>query len=126
VPHNLTLIVCGKLASGTESLLKVVQEQIEPSLVEHGQNKGPKPEGWKRPFMETASVERKPLTEDKVETVTFPEKDESVSELVMSFMGPSPMAFLERKALDVLGTYLTSSATAPLNKEYIEIESPLW
>jgi hypothetical protein len=26
----------------------------------------------------------------------------------------------------VLGTYMTSSAAAPLNKEYIETESPLW
>lgn len=26
----------------------------------------------------------------------------------------------------MLGTYLTSSAVAPLNKEYVEIENPLW
>ena len=38
VPHNLTLIVAGKLASGTNTLLDVVQEKIEPSLVAHGQN----------------------------------------------------------------------------------------
>ena len=30
------------------------------------------------------------------------------------------------QALEVLGTYLTSSAAAPLNKEYVEIDSPLW
>ena len=30
------------------------------------------------------------------------------------------------QALDILGTYLTSSTVAPLNKEYIEIESPMW
>lgn len=30
------------------------------------------------------------------------------------------------QALDILATYLTSSPVAPLNKEYIEIESPLW
>ncbi|EEB99035.1 hypothetical protein MPER_01350 [Moniliophthora perniciosa FA553] len=29
------------------------------------------------------------------------------------------------EALDILSTYLTSSAAAPLNKEFIEIESPL-
>lgn len=28
--------------------------------------------------------------------------------------------------MDLLSTYLTSSAVAPLNKEYIETESPLW
>lgn len=49
-----------------------------------------------------------------------------MGELIVNFLGPSPNAFLERKALDILGTYLTSSAVAPLNKEFIEIESPLW
>lgn len=29
------------------------------------------------------------------------------------------------QALDVIGTYLTSSPVAPLNKEYVEIENPL-
>jgi len=49
-----------------------------------------------------------------------------MGELIINFMGPAPNQFLERKALDILGTYLTSSAVAPLNKEFVEIESPLW
>lgn len=49
-----------------------------------------------------------------------------MGELVITFLGPSPTDFLTRKALDILGMYLTSSAAAPLNKEYVEIESPLW
>ena len=61
----------------------------------------------------------------------------------MTFTGPSPTNFLDRKvsssfvrfcvtsssilkALDILSTYLISSPVAPLNREYIEIESPLW
>lgn len=126
VPHNLTLIVTGKLASGTSSLLDVVQHQVEPTIVEHGQNKGPRPEGWKRPFMETASADRKPIPTTIKETVEFPEKDESVGEVTLGFLGPPPTAFLERKAIDILGLYLTSSAVAPLNKEYVEIENPMW
>ncbi|KAI9060189.1 hypothetical protein FKP32DRAFT_1595582 [Trametes sanguinea] len=125
VPHNLTLIITGKLASGTQSLLDVVQKEVEPRIVEHHQNKGVKPPGWKRPFMETPSADRKPITQTVKETVEFPEKDESVGELQLGFLGPPPTAFLERKALDILGTYLTSSAVAPLNKEYVEIENPL-
>lgn len=97
VPHNLTLIVCGKLASGTSSLLSVVQDEVEPILVAHGQDKGPRPPGWKRPFVETASAERRPISHTTKETVEFPEKDESVGELVISFTGPHPMDFLERK-----------------------------
>ncbi|KAH9858191.1 Metalloenzyme, LuxS/M16 peptidase-like protein [Lenzites betulinus] len=125
VPHNLTLIVSGKLASGTTSLLDVVQQQVEPSIVAHGQNQGVKPPGWKRPFLETPSAQRTQITETIRETVDFPEKDESVGELLLSFQGPPPTAFLERKALDILGTYLTSSPVAPLNKEFVESENPL-
>lgn len=49
-----------------------------------------------------------------------------MGELIISFLGPSPNDFLTRKALDVIGTYLTSSSVAPLNKEFVEIELPLW
>lgn len=126
VPHNLTLIVTGKLASGTSSLLDVVQTQVEPTIAKHGQANGPKPTGWKRPFLETSSADRQPITKTVKETVEFPEKDESVGELQIAFLGPPPTAFLERKALDILGLYLTSSPVAPLNKEYVEIENPLW
>jgi Zn-dependent M16 (insulinase) family peptidase len=49
-----------------------------------------------------------------------------MGEIIVNFLGPPPNAFLERKALDILGTYFTSSAVAPLNKEFVEIESPLW
>ncbi|KAH9486850.1 hypothetical protein JR316_0000915 [Psilocybe cubensis] len=125
VPHNLALIVAGKLSSGTTSLLRVVQEQIEPSLIRHKQNHGTRPAGWKRPFVETPSADRKPISVTTKDVVEFPEQDESMGELVINFMGPPPNAFLERKALEILGTYLTSSAVAPLNKEFIEIESPL-
>lgn len=99
---------------------------MEPSIVKHGQNQGPKPKGWKRPFLETPSAQRSPLSTTIKETVEFPEKDESVGELQLGFLGPPPTAFLERKALDILGLYLTSSPVAPLNKEYVEIENPLW
>ena len=144
VPHNLSLVISGKMSKGTPSILSVLQEQVEPSIVAHGQNHGPKPVGWKRPFLETPSANRPPI-ESHQETVTFPEKDESLGELVISYLGPPPSAFLEQKvcgrcssgfhwrnnwtffqALDILSVYLTSSPVAPLNKEYIEVETPLW
>jgi Zn-dependent M16 (insulinase) family peptidase len=97
VPHNLSLIVTGKLSSGTSSLLKVIQEQIEPSIVAHGQNQGPRPPGWKRPFLETASAKRGPIPKTIKETIDFPEKDESMGELIITFMGPPLRNFLELK-----------------------------
>ncbi|KAF9650047.1 hypothetical protein BDM02DRAFT_3185737 [Thelephora ganbajun] len=125
VPHNLSLIITGKMSKGTPSILSVLQEQVEPSIVAHGQNYGPRPVGWKRPFLETPSANRLPIAKSRQETVTFPEKDESLGELVISYLGPPPSEFLERKALDILSVYLTSSPVAPLNKEYVEVETPL-
>ena len=49
-----------------------------------------------------------------------------MGQIVISFLGPPPNDFLTSKALETLGLYLTSSTVAPLNKEYIEIDSPLW
>lgn len=125
VPHNLSLIVTGKLSRGTQSLLSVVQDKVEPSIIAHGQDHGPRPNGWKRPFLETATSIRESIKQTVKKVVEFPEKDESQGELLMTFTGPSPTNFLDRKALDILSTYLTSSPVAPLNREYIEIESPL-
>ena len=75
----MVVIVVGKLNEGTISLLRVVQEQIEPSLVQHNQNKGSRPAGWKRPFMETASAQRQPMPATKKAVVEFPEKGESTA-----------------------------------------------
>lgn len=77
VPHNLSLIVGGKLSSGSTSLLSVIQERVEPTLIKHGQNKGPRPESWKRPFVETRSAKRIPLVATVRRNIQFPEQDES-------------------------------------------------
>ncbi|KAH9973401.1 hypothetical protein BJV77DRAFT_1056481, partial [Russula vinacea] len=60
VPHNLSLIVAGKFSNGTETLLSLVQNEVEPSIIAHGRNEGPKPPG----------------------------KDESTGELWINYMGP--------------------------------------
>lgn len=125
VPHNLSLIVSGKFSRGTETLLSLVQNEVEPNIIAHGQNKGPKPPGWKRPFLETPSAQRKPIPELIEHTVEFPEKDESTGELLIYYMGPRSDDLIGFKAIDTLSAYLTSSPTAPLNKEFVEIESPL-
>lgn len=97
VPHNLSLIITGKMSKGTPSILSVLQDQVEPNIVAHQQNRGPRPVGWKRPFLETPSAHRPPIARSRQETVTFPEKDESLGELIISYLGPPPSEFLERK-----------------------------
>ena len=76
--------------------------------------------------METPSNQTPEITKPVKATVEFPEKDESMGEIVISHVGPSPNDFLARKAIDVLGIYLTDGPVAPLTKEFVEIPSPLW
>ena len=124
--------------------MDVVQNKVEPVIIAHGQNQGPRPKGWKRPFLETLSARRPAFTQTIRDSLEFPEKDESVGELQIGFVGPEQQDFLEgsvstithihvlfsshvaSQALDMLATYLTSSPVAPLNKEFVEIENPLW
>ncbi|KDQ63640.1 hypothetical protein JAAARDRAFT_29668 [Jaapia argillacea MUCL 33604] len=128
VPHNLSLIVTGPLTHGTPHLLSVLQSQIEPSILS---STSPSPYPYPptppfpRPFISTPSANRTPLKESVKQTIEFPEKDESVGEVIVSFMGCEPGMWVERKALDLLGSYLAGSATAPLNKEFVEVENPL-
>ncbi|KDQ20880.1 hypothetical protein BOTBODRAFT_26896 [Botryobasidium botryosum FD-172 SS1] len=124
VPHNLCLIIAGSLS--TETLLDTVNKEVEPVIAAHGQAKGPRPGGWRRPFLETPSAETPKIQGEKqTETIEFPEKDESAGKVLLTFVGPLPNAFLERKAIDILGTYLTDSPVSPLTREYVEISSPL-
>jgi Zn-dependent M16 (insulinase) family peptidase len=95
LPHNLCLIVAGKLS--TEALLDVLQKEVEPTIVQHGQAHGSRPENWKRPFMETPSAEPPIISGMMSETVEFPEKDESSGELAIYFVGPRPQDRLTMK-----------------------------
>lgn len=88
VPHNLCLIVAGSLS--TQALLDTLQKQVEPQIIKHGQAHGPRPDGWKRPFMETASSVVPEMKGVRKELAEFPEKDESSGELAMYFLGPPP------------------------------------
>ncbi|CAE6470602.1 unnamed protein product [Rhizoctonia solani] len=119
VPHNLCLIVSGKLK--TPELLHVLQTKVEPRIIEHGQVK---PSTWKRPFVETPSAQKPGLKGITKATVEFPEQDESAGEVAVSFQGPEPEKFTESKAMELLGLYLTDSPVSPLTKEFVETANP--
>ena len=92
--------MAGKIKGGTEALLSVVQQAIEPALIEKGFDKGPHPPGWKRPFVETSSAIRKPF-ENKSTVVHFPSKDEKTGEMWMTFVGPKLDDYLGHKVSDL-------------------------
>lgn len=53
------------------------------------------------------------------------EEDESIGDVVMTFLGPSPTDYRSTLAIKLLNNYLTDSATAPLQKTFVEIAKPL-
>lgn len=125
LPQNLTVIVTGRSLS-PQALLETLSETVEVSLAEHGQANGPRPEGWVRPFVESSTAANKPqLTRDLVETVEFPEKDESVGELMVSWVGFPRADFLGDLASEVLWEYLTNGAVSPLAKDFVEVAEPM-
>lgn len=52
------------------------------------------------------------------------EEDESMGEVTINWLGAPPTDYRTNSALKLLGNYLTQSATAPLQKEFIEIPKP--
>lgn len=87
-PHNLCLVVTGRLS--THALLEEVQKTIENRAHLHKQDVGPKPDGWKRPFVETESAVVPNLNSDSSMVVEFPAKEEKFGEVRMVMIGPSP------------------------------------
>ncbi|KAK4699612.1 presequence protease, partial [Phenoliferia sp. Uapishka_3] len=125
LPQNLTLIVAGRSLSPT-SLLTTLQSTVEPSIIAHSQAHGPKPPGWIRPFVESSTASNPPKIEtDKVEIVEFPEKDESVGEVMVSWIGVPAKEFVRALGVEILSVYLTDGPVSPLYKEFVEIEEPL-
>jgi Zn-dependent M16 (insulinase) family peptidase len=88
VPHNLSLVVTGRLS--TKALLEEIQKTVEARAISQGQNLGIKPDGWKRPFVETASATIPVLDADTSLDVEFPAKEERFGKIRMITIGPPP------------------------------------
>ncbi|KIM20884.1 hypothetical protein M408DRAFT_30019 [Serendipita vermifera MAFF 305830] len=121
-PHNLCLVVTGRLS--TQALLEEVQKTIEVRAGVHEQDKGIKPDEWKRPFMETESAIVPKIESNSSISVEFPAKEERFGEITIVTIGPSPDDEQTSAALSLLGEYLTGNIVAPLNKELVDIANP--
>lgn len=95
--------------------------------MKHVQNHGPRgPQGFKRPFVETPSAARPPFETTIKETVEFPERDESMGQVFIRFRGSTCGDLVAWDALCIICRYLMQTATAPLNRDLVEITKPLW
>jgi Zn-dependent M16 (insulinase) family peptidase len=81
IPPNLTLVIVGNVDHTT--LLKTLQEQVEPSILSKGKLDLT---NWKRPWVTSPVVP--PLKSSQAKVVKFPEEDESIGEFSVTFFGP--------------------------------------
>lgn len=77
----------------------------------------------KRPFLDSDPCE--PPSKGIVKKVEFPDKDESIGEVMLGWIGPNFSDTLANLALRITGAYFTDSAISYLNKNIVEIENPL-
>ena len=120
--------------------------QIDKRFAEAGVAHGAMgPPGWRRPFLETPSavppkIDGRLLHVDGVDEadppadekglrrrafIEFPERDESIGEVQISWVGPPLEDTLELQAIDVLATYLTDSPVSPVQQAFVERDDPL-
>jgi Zn-dependent M16 (insulinase) family peptidase len=75
---------------------------------------------FKRPWVD--SKRTPPLTKTVIDTVEFPEEDESTGEIMIGFLGPESMDDLAETAVNTLLTYLTGSSVSVLTNKLVETE----
>ncbi|KAK4137936.1 hypothetical protein BT67DRAFT_372256 [Trichocladium antarcticum] len=113
-PQNLAIVVIGE--ADHDDLLKILDD-FEESIA----NDIPPPNpNFKRPFVDSAQPP--PLAKTIVETVEFPEGDESVGEIVVAFFGPSCTDQVQATAINILLTYLCGSSVSLIENTMVEKE----
>ncbi|KAI1214774.1 Metalloenzyme, LuxS/M16 peptidase-like protein [Annulohypoxylon truncatum] len=113
-PRNMCVIIIGEV--NHDHLLNIM-DQFEESVKN---DIPPLNAPFKRPWIESAQPP--PLKKTVVETVEFPEEDESTGDMVVGFFGPNCTNVIESTALNILLTYLSGSSVAVLENVMVEKE----
>ncbi|KAL8731351.1 MAG: hypothetical protein Q9166_003443 [cf. Caloplaca sp. 2 TL-2023] len=113
-PKNLCLVIVGDVDHA--DLLTILDNFELTILGDIPQADAP----FKRPWVE--SDQAPPLTKSILETVEFPEEDESSGEITISFFGPSCNDLILATALNILLVYLAGSSASVLENTLVEKE----
>ncbi|OTA86505.1 hypothetical protein M434DRAFT_399844 [Hypoxylon sp. CO27-5] len=113
-PRNMCVIIVGEV---NHDHLLTILDQFEESVKD---DIPPLNAPFKRPWIESAQPP--PLKQTTVETIEFPEEDESTGDMVVAFFGPNCTDTIEATALNVLLTYLCGSSVAVLENVMVEKE----
>ena len=110
-PDNLCVIITGSIDQ--DELLGIMTE-FDNELPELPATPN------KRPFVDSKHDE--PLKEVVVKEVEFPEQDESMGELLISWIGPDGSDTLVNVALDMVGSYFTDSPISVLTEISLKLK----
>ncbi|KAM7207549.1 Metalloenzyme, LuxS/M16 peptidase-like protein [Naviculisporaceae sp. PSN 640] len=113
-PRNLAIVVVGE--ADHQNLLEILDE-FEESIKDDIPLSGG---DFKRPFVD--SPQPPPLKETVVETVEFPEEDESTGEILVGFFGPDCNDNVSMTAMEILLTYLCGSSVSIIENIMVEKE----
>jgi len=113
-PKNIRLVLIGEV---DHSNLLSVLDKFEGSIID----KVPAFDApFKRPWVE--SKRTPPLSKTVVDTVEFPEEDESTGEIQIAFLGPETMDDVAETAINTLLSYLAGSSVSVLVNTLVEKE----
>ncbi|KAL4890916.1 Metalloenzyme, LuxS/M16 peptidase-like protein [Aspergillus ambiguus] len=113
-PRNLCLIITGEVDH--ENMLETL-DKFEDTILDVI----PRPDApFKRPWVD--SQQAPPLEKSVVQTVEFPEEDESFGEIEIRFLGPDCTDPVQTGALNVSLLYLAGSSASLLDNILVEKE----
>ncbi|KAF2033818.1 zinc metalloprotease-like protein [Setomelanomma holmii] len=114
-PKNLRLVLIGEVDHN--NLLEIL-DKFEDSIID----KVPAYDAqFKRPWVE--SKRTPPLSKTVVDTVEFPEEDESIGEIQIAFLGPETTNDTAETAINTLLLYLAGSSVSVLVNTLVEKEN---
>ncbi len=113
-PKNLCLVIVGEVEHDN---LKAILDKFEETILDDV----PKIDAsFRRPWKE--SPEYPYLQKTTVQTVEFPEEDESAGDILIGFLGPDCNDVINISAMNVLLTYLCGSSISVLENTLVEKE----
>ncbi|QIW96660.1 hypothetical protein AMS68_002178 [Peltaster fructicola] len=113
-PKNMCLVITGDV---DEPDLLHILDEFEATILEDIPTLDAP---FKRPWVDSEPTP--PLKKTVVDTVEFPEEDESVGELLISWHGPSCNDAINSSAMDTLLIYLAGSSISVLENTLVEKE----
>ncbi|KAJ6193326.1 Metalloenzyme, LuxS/M16 peptidase-like protein [Bipolaris maydis] len=113
-PKNLRVIIIGEVDH--PNLLQVL-DSFEDDIIDHVPAYDAP---FKRPWVE--SPRTPPLSKTIIDTVEFPEEDESTGEIQIAFLGPETTDDLGETAINTLLNYLAGSSVSVLVNTLVEKE----